>query len=278
MLDYTIWVVSPPNYPHSKCFNEVALSLKSAFHELGYGCKITKEFPECKERVVILGGHLLHLWDMGGLVNPVIWQLEQIPAIGEGNRLDAPVVGMYFEILRRAEVWDYSARNIEVLAGYGIEAKLLEVGYSPCLTCIENVVSPDIDLLFIGSLNPRREKIINELANRGVNVHVAYDCYGVKRDALIARSKVVLNMHYYESKIFEIVRCSYLMANRKAIVSEDGFSGGDYEDGILFVPYDSLADSCVAVLESVDAREELGRRGFEVLSKRRQVDFLRGVL
>ena len=37
---------------------------------------------------------------------------------------------------------------------------------------------------------------------------------------LIARAKVVLNLHHYASHIFEVVRAFYLMTNGKAIVGE----------------------------------------------------------
>ena len=34
--EYCIWIVSPPGYSHSRCFEEVALSFQAAFLELGY--------------------------------------------------------------------------------------------------------------------------------------------------------------------------------------------------------------------------------------------------
>ncbi len=35
-MSYTIWIVTPPGYIHSRCFEEVALSLQEAFEALGY--------------------------------------------------------------------------------------------------------------------------------------------------------------------------------------------------------------------------------------------------
>jgi hypothetical protein len=46
--------------------------------------------------------------------------------------------------------------------------------------------------------------------------------YREERDRLIARAKVVLNMHYYDARVFEIVRVSYLLSNEKAVVAECG--------------------------------------------------------
>ena len=45
---------------------------------------------------------------------------------------------------------------------------------------------------------------------------------GAERDALIARARLVLNLHFYPTAIFELVRVSYLLANGKAVVAECG--------------------------------------------------------
>jgi hypothetical protein len=60
------------------------------------------------------------------------------------------------------------------------------------------------------------------MRGRGLRVESAFGCYGEERDALIARARIVLNVHYYESKVFEVVRVSYLLANRKCVLSESG--------------------------------------------------------
>ena len=44
--------------------------------------------------------------------------------------------------------------------------------------------------------------------------------FGKERDALIARSRVVLNLHQYDTHIFEQVRVNYLLINGKVVVSE----------------------------------------------------------
>ena len=64
----------------------------------------------------------------------------------------------------------------------------------------------------------RRACVINTLSGRpsGANVIPVFGLYGPPRDALIARSKIILNMHLYDAKVFEIVRVSYLLANLHA--------------------------------------------------------------
>lgn len=278
-MNYTLWIVSP--YSHSECFREVSESLKSAFIELGHGCEITTSPPIARENVIILGAHLLHPDDMLYLKSPIVWQLEQMPDESDEDRARAPWMATYLEILRRAEVWDYSRVNIATLAKLGIDAKLLEVGYMPTLSRIENVANKDIDVLFLGSMNQRRAHVLQGIQARGAKVVHAFDCYGVRRDALVARAKVVVNIHFYGAKIFEIVRCSHMMANSKAIVSEVGLDEhleGQYREGICFDAYDQLVDMAMELLADDEKREALGQRGFEIFRKKSQSEFLRGVI
>ena len=276
---YQLWIVSP--YSHSLCFMEVAQSLQSSLIELGHNAEITTKTPIQRDNVIILGAHLLHPNDMLYLKKPIVWQLEQMPDESDEDRARASWTATYLEILRRAEVWDYSRVNIATLAKVGIEAKLLEVGYAKTLTRIENVAEPTIDVAFIGSMNERRHKILSQLTDAGVKVAHAFDCYGVKRDMLVARAKIILNIHFFQAKLFEVVRCSYLMANRKCIVSEVGLDEQleePYANGICFDIYDRLVDRTVELLADQGKRELLAQRGFEIMQSRSQTEYLRAAL
>jgi hypothetical protein len=277
-MNYTIWIVSP--YSHSQCFTEVAQSLQAAFIELGHNCTVVTEHPakqKIKGNVIILGAHLLHPDDMLYLDKPVIWNLEQMPDENDARR-NEPLAVTYYEILCRAgEVWDYSYVNIENLKKVGIEAKLFEIGYMPCLTRIENVPEPDIDVLFVGSMNDRRHAILKQLTDNGVKVVHAFDCYGVRRDTLIARTKIILNLHFYPQNIFEVVRVSYLLANRKLVVSEMGI--GDYPDGVIYAPYEAIVDKVMNALSlDDDTRLYLEKRGFDFIRTQSQTEFLKAAL
>lgn len=152
----------------------------------------------------------------------------------------------YLDVLRRHRVWDYQARNVEFLRGHGIEA--LHVPYR-FTTQLERAAegSADIDALFIGSMSPRRRRILDGVA--GVcNLVTAQGCYGGDLDRLIERAKVVLNIHYCdEPHPLEVVRLNYLMANGCAVVSERGWDDKEneqYAPGLHFT-----ADPVSACLE-----------------------------
>src|SRR4029450_4294855 len=100
-----------------------------------------------------------------------------------------------------------SERNVEALSHETSKpVRLLRLGYHPALARIEPAEKQDIDLLFHGSLNARRRQVLGRLAAEGMAVKSVFGVYGPERDALIARSRIVLNMHYYTTQIFEIVR------------------------------------------------------------------------
>lgn len=271
-IDY-IFVVSPIGYTHSQLFLPMAEALCAGLKELGHDTKILTNGLEIdlKKRAIILGAHLL-----GGIQPPSNWIIYNTEQIGEGFANNP----QYIMLMRHYEVWDYSMMNIEALSQMGITAKYCGVGYSPCLSQIEKPETQDIDVLFYGSLNERRKKVLEEISTK-CKFHFSFGVYGQELNKLIARSKVIVNLHFYETVIFEIIRCSYLMANKKCIVSE---FGKDYSleepflDAICFSSYKDIADNCLSLLQWQDARELKEQIAFETFSKMLQSNYLKAVL
>jgi hypothetical protein len=275
-MQYFIWIVSPSGYIHSDSFIEQASCLQEAFSELGYSVPILRSEPvfgKEDHKVIILAAHLLRQ----AVHNPhyIIYNLEQV---FQGS----PWLNKtYVRLLQMNEVWDYSQENISTLDyEYGVKAKLMEIGYSPCLSTIERR-EEDIDVLFYGCINDRRKKILDDLIARGINVKVLFGVYGKERDEYISRAKVVLNLHYYDAKVFEITRCFYLMANRKFIISERGNDKQleePFEKGIWFCNYDEIVAACVGFLQEDGTRRAMASVGYRIMSSRKQTDFLRKVI
>ena len=284
MSQFTVWIVSPPNYQHSAAFADVAQSLNAALIELGYNSRIVTSSFECRGRTIILGANLLQHMPAQDLPKDfVIWNLEQIfpgsPWLSNAylDLLRGIHDGYQIRSAHKMEVWDYSHNNIIELSKLGIDAKLVQIGYMPCLTNIEPATY-EYDVLHIGSITQRRIDIINALAHVGVKMHYAFGVYGKQRDELIAKSKIIINVHFYEAKRFEIVRCSHLMANKKCIVSEISEGGEPFHEGIAFTDYDGIVSRCLDLLGDDNARNKLAQSGFDIFSKMRQTDYLREVL
>ena len=261
---YAVVVVQPPGYPHSAAFREVAETVLHGLRRLGLDAAPSGE-PVPGRRSIVLGSNLLAAHPLPLPADAVLYNLEQIDA------RSAWLAPRLLELFRRHEVWDYSARNASRYAALGLPApRVVPVGYVPELTRIAPAPE-DLDVLFYGSVNERRALVLEGLRARGLRVAAAFGVYGEERDRLVARAKVVLNLHYYDAKVFEVVRVSYLLANRRCVVSERGADAAEergYAGGVAFAPYEELVDACVRLCGDAAARARLAAEGFRIFSSR----------
>ncbi|HTN29166.1 MAG TPA: hypothetical protein VL180_15405, partial [Burkholderiales bacterium] len=73
------------------------------------------------------------------------------------------------------------------------------------------------------------------------------------------------------AKIFEVVRVSYLLANRKAVVADesaDSFIDADLRPGVKLALLSQLVDACKLLLENDAERVRLEETGFAVIRQR----------
>lgn len=176
-------------------------------------------------------------------------------------------------------LWDYCGHNVSLWAKRGIQAKLLPIGWHERLDRFRPKpwAERDIDVLFVGALVPRRRAVIDRLLEEGANVESRFGVYGAERDELYARAKIVLNMHQFDAKVFESVRCAYLLANGCTVVSElssNQYEADEWSAGISFCSYDQLVDRCLELLEKPAAILGLGDEAIEVIRRRKFVDGL----
>ena len=275
-MRFAVAIVSPPNFQHSRAFDEVAEGLHHALLALGHDSVVTSRLDLDERRTIVLGGNLLVRNGLKPPKNPIFYNLEQL-----GDDLPSMTLPGFFDLFRRYPTWDYSPANIERLAALGLpRPTYVPIGYVPELTRIAPAAE-DVDVLFYGAPYERRYAVLRDLHDRGLRVKWLSGVYGAGRDAWIARSKVVLNLHYWEAKIFEITRVSYLLANRRAVVSECGADPAlerDLASGVAFADYDELVERCVELLGDERARRELAERGYQAFSARSQADILHRAL
>ncbi len=265
MARFAVTIVSPPGYVHSAAFQEVGESLLHGLTALGHDAVLGHEAIPGR-RAIVLGSNLLPRWGRQVPADAILYNLEQIEP---GSPWLTPAL---LELFRRHEVWDYSERNAARYGELGLPApRVVPIGWVPELTRIPAAPAEDIDVLFYGSLNPRRIAAIEALIAAGLKVEVAYEVFGAARDALIARSKVVLNLHYYEAKVFEVVRVSYLLANRRCVVSERGADPAEeraFEAAVAFAPYDGLVAECRRLARDPAERARRGAAGLALMARR----------
>ena len=197
----------------------------------------------------------------------IVYNFEQ----GRGlNRSDVhPEVSFIAEAFT---VWDYSGANMAMWESLGQAPKLVPVGYAPVLSRIPKPKDQDIEILFYGASGQKRLTAIHQLAEQGYRVMFVSGIYGPARDALISRSKIVLNVNRNDlSKIFEVVRVSYLLANRKAVVAvlePDTAIDPDFANGVLPTSAADLVSACEQLLSNDSQRAELEDLGYENFAAR----------
>lgn len=274
---FTIWIVSPAGLVWSHVFDEVAIGLQSAFRALGYEVAVVRDPREISGVAVVLGANLAAMHGIAVPEDAIIYNLEQVHP---DSRWFAEANG-YVALLKTRAVWDFSLRNIVALKELGVEPVVhCPVGYAPEMSCIAPA-EQDVDVLFIGGGHPRRTKVLDDIHARGAGLKVLHKVFGAERDAWIARGKVHLNVHKEEAEIFEVVRVSYLLANRCFVVSELGRDMAleqNYAAGVAFGPYKRLADMCLDYLGKPAERKMIAEAGFELFRGMSQKTYLERAL
>ncbi|MFA5956422.1 tetratricopeptide repeat protein [Hyphomicrobium sp.] len=271
--------IVPDGNPHSAAFADLAMGLESALRSLGIDVERRTNALGNSGINLLLGAHLIDSQELADRIpaNTVIINLEQISGFDVQGR---PI---YLSLLKRLAVWDYSVRNIVELRRMTGNACIRHfgVGYVPEMT--QNLATSEqpVDVLFYGSTNARRSAVLKGLAEAGLRVKHLFSVYGEEREQAIAEAKVVLNMHFYEDSIHEIIRTSYLLANGKAVVSECGPAteiDEDIRSAMVAVPYADLVQSCVALVRDEPRRRALELLAFEIFSRRDQAEILRDTI
>ncbi len=275
---FNVCLPQPRGYQHSFCLLELAELIVFTLSELGHDTTLLIDEFDPMRRNIIVGCHLADpRWISRIPESSIVINTEQI--YGE-SRFDWNDNILHW--IRNFETWDYSNRNISAFRGSGIpDVKLLRIGHQADLTRIAHARVPDIDVLFYGSVTDRRSKIFDEIRTRGLNLVTLFGVYGAERDKYVARSKVVLNLHNHPTEIFEVVRVHYLLSNAAAVVSEINVStsvSDFYADAVAGVPYDSLAEECERLVRDDTARAAQRRRGYEVITRYPQTEFLKPLI
>lgn len=272
----SVCLIQPPGYVHSLGLLEVCQLLCYSFESLGWSCALTTNSVERGWLNVVVGYHLLRTRDAAQLARAgcVFYQLEQLSFREGWFNAEREAV------LRSARaVWDYSAENIAFLRARGFDAlALLPLGHHPKLRRIEHRLeaNKDVDVLFYGSLNERRGAVLDRLRAR-CRLQSLFGIYGRDRDAWVARSRIMLNVHFYQAQIIEQVRLSYLLSNECFVVTEES-APGPMAEGVVAGAYDDLPELCLRYLEDAAARREKAARALRWMEQRPMAEFLRAVL
>jgi 2-polyprenyl-3-methyl-5-hydroxy-6-metoxy-1,4-benzoquinol methylase len=202
----------------------------------------------------------------------LLFQMEQVRA---SRWVDAA----YVKRLRTClGVIDYAFDNITALIEKGLLLKqLYYVPIQPIAKSKALSSERDIDVLFYGAQgSSRRDRYLAALSKR-LNVRVETNLFGDQMTDLLSRTKVVVNIHYYENALLETTRLSEALSHGAFVVSEqsvDQADQTDFDNLVDFVPADDV-DAFVRQVEmrlklwtaprSVSSREDVGSMKFMLL-------------
>lgn len=272
-MKLAVVVLSDGGNPHIQAFHEVAEAMHAALQDLGHESVHIQGRPPDR-RAIVFG---LAAYPNATLrPDTIIYNMEQV-----GSPWFTPTL---IETYRRHTVWDYSAANAARYREYGLpEPRVVPFGWHPCLEMPDNPggrwteAERDIDVLHVGSINTRRQQILDELSARGFNVMRLFNVYGAERDRYLMRARVLLNVHYYGSAIFEQARVHSAVAKGRAVVSEHSVAG----EGAGLVAAHEYTALVAAVITSVfspgarEAQEDYALSNFRSMP---MTDFLRPAL
>lgn len=229
-----ICIIQPLGYVHSLGFLDQARYLRHQFRRFGVEVSLAKNRLRHEAVNIVFGAHLGFDAELRKRYSCIFFNLEQM---GPGG---AQLSSEYRQLLATSAVFDYDEGNPQHYTAHPEDVPVLSFGHAPYLE--PSKVPFDerpIDLLFLGSMNERRARVIREVESAGCTVTVLEGAlYGPERDAVIHQAKAVLNCHFYESARFEQARAFQCLSLGAAFVSER-LAGTEppaqFEDAVFWV-------------------------------------------
>lgn len=210
-------IVQPTGYVHSLGLVDQARYFRWQFRRLGAQVTMAKNRLRHDAVNFVFGAHLGFDASQCRRHACIFVNLEQL---GDGG---ASLPADYLKLLAGSAVVDYDAENVAAYAAQAEDVPLVPLLHAPYLAPAEPIPLEErpIDLLFFGSLNPRRRAWLDRIESLGLAVSV-FDTplYGPERDQFIAQAKAVLNCHFYESTRFEQTRVAHCLSLGTPVISE----------------------------------------------------------
>ena len=262
---------------HTATLQELVECVYHGFRNLRYDVRIETDPRKLSGNVILIGGFGLTKEEIDLLPPTAITYNTEHTS----SRYLCDPSHPYRSLMMKFPVWDFSSDNARrIRETLHIDAQFVPLGYVPELTRVPRS-NADIDVLFYGSHNERRNAVINKMRALGLSVHHAFGVYGSDRDALIARSKVIINIHQLLPGAFEILRIAYCLANAKAVVTECNAGetiDADLAEALFPAAYEELADACLCLVKDDKRRQALEDAALTTFSRRCEPVILRNAI
>jgi hypothetical protein len=237
--------------PRPFVFSELALCLRDALRRAGVASDhlINRSEPGVPHIVFVpTDGWEAFVADLDPR-QTVLFNMEQLGS-------DAPWTrDGYALALKRWTVADYNASNVDWLRRHnGAAQRVQEIPIVPGPS-VAFAGAPDaapVDVLFFGTMNARREQVLAQLREAGLSVESVAGSFGWELTPAILRARLVLHVHFYETRLFPVARILQPVAQGVPVVCESSVCSplADWSagSGIVFAETDRLVDTCRELL------------------------------
>lgn len=190
----------------------------------------------------------------------------------------------YKKLQNALYVWDYSLENVNHLKKYEIEAIHVPLGYCPSFEFEKNK-NRNIDILFLGTMNNYR--LLNllditlktKLKNEFAKLICEENCFGKKYEDYIGRSKIGLNMHFYNGPtILEVTRIIPMVINGCLVISEksnDEYYDKMLKDIVIFSKIENFYKVCHKYLNDEGKMKKQIEKSLEKIKKNSYIDHIK---
>ena len=261
-MKFNICLIQPTGYIHTLALLEAAEYVLHKIKALGHEVQIVKNRIYPTGINIIFGAHINPENNLNLPKNTIIFNTEQLSENSDWTNSE------YLKILNKGFVWDYSNTNLKLiphlkkcLVNFYFEEKLKRIAFQQ---------NKNYDLAFYGSINDRRTRIIDTLISKGLKIKTILGLYSKERDDSIKDCRAVLNLHYYESQIFQQIRAFYPLINGIPVISEKfpRESAPELYGDVLFIPNnEEFCDFVVRTLKDTKSFEDLARFKLSIYEK-----------
>jgi hypothetical protein len=274
---FQIVLIKPEDFPPARALAPTAVMLYFGLRRLGKSVRIEFNAFLHDGGNIVVGAHLLDPAVASTLpATTVIYNTE--PVCQRAKDLDA-----LLPFVERFSIWDYSTRNAEAIVRAAPDAhvRVVEPGYLPELTRVQQQARKDIDVLFYGRQSAERQAVLDALRLAGLSVRHLDDTYDLDLDPWLGRAKLVLALHFEPGTPFALGRVVHCLSNHCAMVVEHDVGDdvpADLAPGLALADRSTIVDVCRQLAGDDEARRELAARGFACIQRRDFTASLRGAI
>ncbi|WP_322042384.1 class I SAM-dependent methyltransferase [Paraburkholderia sp. J67] len=235
-------ILQPTGHIPALGFLDQARFFRYQFRRLGADVTIGKNRLRHDAINFVFGAHVGFDSSLTPRYRCVFVNLEQL---GENGATVSPD---YLRLLATSPVVDYDERNVLAYGGKSDDVSLVSFAYAPYLAGANTsaIEQRPTDVLFFGSMNERRLKLLQEIEAAGCKVSVLpFGIFGPERDEEIRRAKAVFNCHFYDSARFEQARVFQCLSLGTPVISERTASTApapQFEDSVFWVQTENVGD------------------------------------